>query len=62
MILAVLSVSLIGCGTRKIILHPITSKDFCSKNDEGCNCNMDYGMSDYFLNQVLEAKIEKIKR
>lgn len=57
-----LSVLLIGCASNKIILHPITDKDFCIKGQANCDMSkMDYGMSEYFLNEVLQTKIDRIQ-
>lgn len=59
-ILAGLLVLWTGCTTSKIILHPITGKDFCAKGDSTCTVDgMDFGMSEYFLNEVLRVKIDK---
>lgn len=53
----------IGCVTRNLVLHPITGKDFCKKGDPTCQVkDMDYGISEYYLNEVIDAKIELLKK
>lgn len=45
-----------GCAASKITMFPITDKDIYFKD------NGDICMSEFYFNQVLEAKIEKIKK
>lgn len=50
-----------GCAINKTItLYPITNKDFCVKGEADCDLSqMDVGMSNFYLNEVLNAKIGK---
>lgn len=55
-----LLVFLTSCAAKPIVLHPLTYRDFCHNGDEGCNMDrMKYGMSEYFLNEVMHVKIER---
>lgn len=48
--------SLLGCGTSKIVFYPITDKDIRFED------NGDICMTPFYFNQVLDAKIEKVKK
>ena len=50
--LAVLTLLLLSCASNQIILYPIRDTDFY-KNDKG-----DYCMTEFYLNEVLQVKIE----
>lgn len=55
-ILAALMIFLVGCGTSKLVMFPITDKDIYFKD------NGDICMSEFYFNTVLQAKIEKVKK
>lgn len=56
--LMLLSATSIGC-VNKIVLYPIKGTDFCTKEDPECKmADMDYGMSEFYLQEVLKAKID----
>ena len=62
-ILAGLLVLQTGCASHKTVLHPITGKDFCAKDDITCDISkMDFGMSEYFLEEVLKVKIDGVTK
>jgi len=49
-----------GCSSNQVILYPIKKTDICVKGDPDCDmCKMDIGMSDFYLNKVLQASIKK---
>ncbi len=49
-----------GCALNKnLVLYPILGTDFCVKDDSRCDMkNMDIGMSNFYFNTVLQAKIK----
>ena len=51
-ILAALTMSLLSCGSKKFILHPITDRDIYYKD------NGDICFSEYYFNEILKFKIE----
>lgn len=51
--LVVLMVALTGCASKKLVLHPLTDKDIYKGKVDGDVC-----FSEYYLNNVLQAKIE----
>ena len=52
-----LSVVSVGCS-RTIILHPITDKDFAFIKKGEVSKIDGYLLSEYYLNEVLQAKID----
>lgn len=44
----------ISCAAHKIVLHPITGKDIYDGKNPGDVC-----FSEYYLNEVMQTKIEK---
>ncbi len=52
-LLVALTLLLVSCAAKNsIVLYPITGEDFY-RNDKG-----DYCMTEFYLNEVLDAKIE----
>lgn len=52
----VITILLVGCASNKLIMFPITDKDIYFKD------NGDVCMSNMYFSEVLQAKIEKIKK
>lgn len=47
---------LIGCATSKIVLHPLSEADIYDGKNKGDIC-----FSEYYLDKVLEAKLDRSK-
>ena len=55
-VLAISILFLASCANNRIVFYPITNQDFY-QNDRG-----DYCMTEFYLNEVMQVKIEKVKR
>ena len=51
--------ALTGCATNKLVLHPITNQDFAVIQKGQISPIDGYIMSDFYLKEVLKAKLEK---
>ena len=51
-ILVGLTLLSLNCASKQIVLYPIRGSDFY-KNDKGDNC-----MTDFYLNEILQVKID----